>query len=94
MTIRLETDGTIVLEGNCPVGDAEPLLRYVTEFADAPVDWQGCEWAHTAVIQVLLVAGMTPRGQPRGAFLKDFVAPILAGEPRRDGGFAVASSVP
>ena len=39
MTVSRRSDGTIVLEGTCPVEDAEPLLQMLLATPAAPVDW-------------------------------------------------------
>ncbi|MCJ2016431.1 hypothetical protein MKK84_03145 [Methylobacterium sp. E-065] len=55
MTVVLRTDdGTIRLEGTCPVEDAETLAALILEDPGRPVDWVGCTRMHTAVYQVLL----------------------------------------
>jgi hypothetical protein len=56
VSVRRHDDGTIILEGNCPVEDAEPLLRLLEATPAAPVYWTGCNHLHTAVLQVILVA--------------------------------------
>lgn len=44
----------ILLEGVCPVEDAETLASLILEDPTAPVDWTACTHMHTAVYQVLL----------------------------------------
>ena len=73
MTIALNANGTIELRGSCPVEDAEDLLQHLLTNPTASVDWRSCESAHTAVIQVLLVARVLPLGPPKNAFLRDHV---------------------
>jgi hypothetical protein len=77
VTIRLSANGVIELAGNCPVEDAEFLLQQLLANPEASIDWQACESAHAAVLQVLLVAGAVPVGTPTGAFLRDHVAALL-----------------
>ena len=77
MTIALASNGTIELRGSCPVEDAELLLQHLLEKPGAAIDWQECEWAHTAIIQVLLVAKAIPVGTPMHPFLRDHVGPLL-----------------
>lgn len=79
MTVHVAEDGTIVLAGNCPVEDAEALVRCLLTDPAAELDWCACEWAHTAVVQVLLASHRRTRGQPQTIFLKDWVEPLLAG---------------
>jgi hypothetical protein len=74
MTVRLTDDGAIMLEGDCPVEDAETLARFLLLDPSAAVDWRACDLAHTAVIQILLAARPTTRGPPRSAFLSDWAA--------------------
>ncbi len=77
MTVALASDGTIELKGSCPVEDADVLLQHLLGTPDAVVDWQACEWAHTAIFQVLLVARTIPLGTPTNPFLRNHVAPLL-----------------
>jgi hypothetical protein len=73
----MEADGSIVLEGRCPVEEAEPLVRLLSQDPRAAVDWRGCEDAHAAVVQVLLAARPTMIGPPVSWFLRDWVEPLL-----------------
>ncbi len=70
-------DGIVLLEGDCSLEDAEPLLRLLAEAPTPPVDWRNCETAHAAVIQVLLAARPVLNGPPRGLFLSGLVEPAL-----------------
>jgi hypothetical protein len=70
-------DGTIALSGACEVEDAQTLLEMLIATPGAPVDWRDCEHAHAAVIQVLLAAGIEPRGPPRSDVLRDIVEPAI-----------------
>ena len=77
MTVRIGADGVIELVGRCPSEDAETLLQHLSTHPKAEVDWRECESAHTAVIQVLLAADLSPRGPPMNKFLADMVEPQL-----------------
>ncbi len=77
MTVTISPEGTVELAGVCPVEDAEILLQYLLSAPHAPVNWSACESAHSAVIQVLLVAKASPRGLPKSQFLRDHVGPLL-----------------
>jgi hypothetical protein len=83
LTVRLASGSVIELEGICPIEDAEPLLRHLLSTPHATVDWRACEQAHTAVIQILLAAGVPLRGPPAGAILKDHVAPLIVTAAKR-----------
>ncbi len=78
MTVHRSADGRIVLEGVCPIEDAEPLLRLLLADPGATVDWRPCEAAHTAVLQILLASHARMIGPPAGAFLKNQIAAALA----------------
>ena len=78
MTVRLASDGGIVLDGLCPVEDAEALQQLQVRHPAARVDWSSCEQAHTAVLQVLLAARPEICGLTRSAFLRDWILPILS----------------
>lgn len=86
MTIRIDDDATIWLEGDCPNEDAETLLRHLIARPEATIDWRGCGRAHTAVVQVLLAARAGVRGPPADNFLRKHVESLLQGrdEPSRE----------
>ena len=77
MTVRV-TSGTIYLEGECLVDDAEALAQQLSRSPRAIVDWSGCQSAHTAVFQVLLAIRPSVRGTPAGDFVAEHLAPLLA----------------
>jgi hypothetical protein len=56
MTVRVDSAGVIVIEGQSPVEDAELLLQYLDADPGARVDCSRCEVMHTAVLQVLLAS--------------------------------------
>jgi hypothetical protein len=56
LTVRRHENGTITLDGDCSVEDAEPLLQMLLETPAARVDWTRCGHLHTAVVQVILAA--------------------------------------
>ena len=69
MTVRRGDDGVIVLEGECPVEDAETLLQLLQAQPDGPVDWSACTRLHTAVLQVLMAAAPPMPGECGDAFV-------------------------
>ena len=77
MGVTVGDDGRILLLGDCPIEDAEALLRRLSDDPRAVVDWNGCEQAHSAVIQVLLAIGPRVVGRPKAPFLDRFVAASL-----------------
>lgn len=77
MTVRLD-EGTIRLEGDCRADEAEALLELLLFHPNATIDWSGCHWAHTAVVQVLLAAGRPVSGIPEDAFIRQRVLPMLS----------------
>ena len=56
MSVRQKSDGSIILEGQCPVEDAESLLELLQATPSASLDWRRCSHLHTAVFQVILAA--------------------------------------
>lgn len=56
MSVRREDSGKVVLEGNCPVEDAEPLLQFLQSTPGASCNLTHCHHLHTAVVQVILAA--------------------------------------
>jgi hypothetical protein len=77
MTVRHGENGVIELVGRCDSSDAEVLQSRLLAFKGATVDWRHCDTAHTAVLQVMLAAGVVPIGPPRGKFLIDMLEPLL-----------------
>jgi hypothetical protein len=54
VSVRRHDDGTILLEGVCPVEDAESLLQLLQATPEARLDWTRSNHLHTAVVQVIL----------------------------------------
>jgi hypothetical protein len=77
MSVYVMADGSIALEGICPIEDAEALQGLIEAAPGATVDWRACDQAHTAVIQVLLATRPPLQGPPRGDFLGAHVAAAL-----------------
>jgi hypothetical protein len=77
MTVRLTAHGEIVLEGTCSSEDAEILLRNLIATPAAQVDLRACDFAHTAVIQVLMAANSRLLGPPAGSALREWVYPAV-----------------
>ena len=77
MTVQIEANGLVRLDGDCPVEDAEMLLAALSMDAAATVDWRSCRSAHSAVVQVLLALHPPVLGEPADAFLRRWVAPLL-----------------
>jgi hypothetical protein len=69
MTVKRDNAGVIVLDGACPVDDAETLLQLLQAQPDSPVDWSGCSRLHTAVLQVLMASAPPMRGECGDAFV-------------------------
>ncbi|MCJ2035514.1 hypothetical protein [Methylobacterium sp. J-068] len=74
VTLRAE-DGTIRLEGNCPVEDADTLASLILEDAGRAVDWTACTRMHTAVYQVLLRLRPVVRGACGDSFVGRWLPP-------------------
>ena len=77
MTVRRGDNGTLVLEGVCPVEDAEPLLQTLQNMPTAGIDWTQCRQLHTAVLQVILASGIAPIGPCGDAWVAEWLAPKL-----------------
>ena len=83
MIVQL-ADGTIWLEGSCPVEDSATLHQYLVERPQTTVDWSKCDSLHAAVFQVLLAVRPPVRGTPAGDFVRLHLRPLLANRPLRD----------
>ena len=69
MTITRDREGVIVLDGECPVEDAEALLQLLQAQPRGPVDWSACTRLHTAVLQLLMAAAPRMQGECGDAFV-------------------------
>jgi hypothetical protein len=78
MSVALES-GVIRLRGDCPVGDAEPLLALLQDAPGRVVDLTGVVTLHTAVVQVLLALRPPVKGPAGDAFLHRWIEPLFAG---------------
>ncbi len=89
MSVRLDGN-VIILEGQCRVEDAEPLLGWLQADRGRTVDLAAAEHLHAAVLQVLMALQPAVRGTARDAFLRDWITPALMGksllesDPHRD----------
>ncbi|MET0281986.1 MAG: hypothetical protein ABW278_12805 [Steroidobacteraceae bacterium] len=81
MTVRLSAEGTLLLAGECPSEDAEPLLLHLLDAPQTPVDWRQCTAAHTAVLQVLLLTRPKLLGPPASPQLAQWLQPLLSARP-------------
>jgi hypothetical protein len=79
MTVSVHDNGAIQLRGSCKIEDAETLLQMLLANVNVTVDWRSCDYAHTAVIQVLLALQPTMIGPPASEFLSAYLGEILPG---------------
>jgi hypothetical protein len=75
MSVRRHDGGSIVLEGDCPVEDAEPLLELLQASPAGPLDWTRCGRLHTAVVQVVLAARPTLAGPCGDPWIREWMDP-------------------
>ncbi|MBL0407031.1 hypothetical protein JKG68_24135 [Microvirga aerilata] len=76
MTVRLEGHA-ILLEGQCRVEDAEPLLGWLQADRSRIVDLSAAEHLHAAVLQILMALKPSIRGEGKDSFLRDWITPSL-----------------
>jgi hypothetical protein len=74
VSVGRDHNGAIVLDGVCPVEDAEPLLQMVQKTPAARLDWTRCTHLHTAVLQVILAARIAPAGPCGDPWVEQWVA--------------------
>jgi hypothetical protein len=75
VSVRRDDRGAIVLDGVCPVEDAEPLLQMLQTTPAAALDWSHCSRLHTAVLQVILAARITPAEPCGDPWVRRWVIP-------------------
>jgi hypothetical protein len=74
MSVCQRDDGTIFLEGDCHVEDAQALLRLVEAAPTSSLDWTRCTYLHTAVLQVILAVQPTRIGPCGDGWIQRWVA--------------------
>lgn len=67
----------VVLEGHCPVEEAETLLLALQENPKRKVDVTALMGVHTAIAQILLMKPKSITGTPHDAFVRDILLPAL-----------------
>jgi hypothetical protein len=77
MSVRRHENGTIVLEGDCAVEDAEALLQLLQAAPMAACDWSQCRSLHTAVAQLLLAARPVLTGPCGDPWIERWLASYL-----------------
>jgi hypothetical protein len=77
VTVRSSENGVVLLEGVCPVEDAETLLQLLQTIPAAALDWTQCRQMHTAVLQVVLASGLVPLGPCGDDLVEQWLAPKL-----------------
>jgi hypothetical protein len=75
VSVRRNDAGAIVLDGACPVEDAEPLLQMLHATPTAMLDWSRCGRLHTAVLQVILAARLVPAGPCGDPWVRQWMLP-------------------
>ncbi len=87
MTVNLTSGKNVELSGICTLEDAELLFQHLSENPAAIVDWNKCEHAHAAVIQVIMTSNCSLEGHHAGNFLRVLVEPALRRVRRPDSAF-------
>ena len=75
MSVRRDDAGAVILDGVCPVEDAERLLQMLQATPTAALDWTRCSLLHTAVLQVILAARISPAGPCGDTWVRQWVEP-------------------
>jgi hypothetical protein len=75
VTVRRSDNGTLVLDGACPVEDAEALLQLLQATPAAVIEWTQSRQLHTAVFQVVMASGRVPVGPCGDAWVAQWLAP-------------------
>jgi hypothetical protein len=73
LTVLRHGNGTITLEGDCSVEDAEALLQMLLATPAARVDWTQAGHLHTAVVQVMVAAKPTLAGPCGDSWVRQWI---------------------
>jgi hypothetical protein len=71
------TDTEARFEDVCTVEDALPLFEFLTNSEAPQIDLSACTYLHTALLQLLLVAGPRIAAPPADPSLARWVVPLL-----------------
>jgi hypothetical protein len=77
MTLSIADDGTICLQGDSPVEEAEPLVALLLAHPSAALDLSACNHMHTAIVQVLLAARRPVRNRSPRALINGWFASTM-----------------
>jgi hypothetical protein len=80
VSVRCDDNGSIVLDGFCPVEDAESLLQLFQAYPTAQCDWTQCGHLHTAVVQVVLAVRPIVIGPCGDPWIEQWIGPFIAEE--------------
>jgi len=68
------TDEMAIFEGKCTLHEAEPLHEWLKKTPQGKVDLAACQYMHTAILQVLLIAKPVMTASPEDAWLSACLA--------------------
>lgn len=66
-------EAMVVLEGHCPIEEAETLLEAVQSGGAQGIDVSACRSMHTAILQILLAARLPLHGRVEDAYWQEFL---------------------
>jgi len=76
MSVR-QQGSTLVLEGDCPVEDAEMLADLLRDPSIDGIDWTGAQRVHTAVVQLAILAQLPVAGPCGDGFVARWIEPQM-----------------
>ena len=78
MTVCRTDSGSVIVDGNCSVEEAEPLLQLLQTAPAMRCDWTRCDKLHSSVLQVILAARPVLVGPCGDPWIQQWIAPHLA----------------
>jgi hypothetical protein len=84
MSVR-QLGSVVVLEGDCPVEDAESLADLLRDPSVEWIDWTRAQRVHTAVVQLAFRAGIATIGPCGDRFVARWIEPHVVAAPGRKG---------
>ena len=73
--MRRDDNGTIVIEGDSPAEDAEPLLQLLQATPQPVLDWTRSGHIHTAVLQIVFAAQPAFTGACGDPWVREWLPP-------------------
>jgi hypothetical protein len=75
------SETTVVIDGECGVEEAMPMLEFLQGHATARIDLRACTNLHSASLQVVMAVADRIASLPEEKFLSRWLTPLFGADP-------------